>query len=351
MANLSPLVKTATETKKIATASQYTDTAALINYISDHLPAIEHPLSEAATHHFAKPGKLLRAKMALKASKHLEIEPSAALPWAAAIELLHNASLIHDDICDGDTLRRGRPSVWFKYGRDTALMLGDWLIALSFELAGEAAQRSATPLLVKILADQMQLTTVGEARGLDIQRTIDWEGYVDLAADKTAPLLTAPIRGIMAMHHGNSGDDDASMTVDAYFRCLGSAYQIANDILNFQGNDGAEAQASDLRRRAPNAVTLIYRHMLPAPEKMHFDEWYRSGCNSALDYWQDKIIGSSAMKTAARRMHGIFNESGRLAEELPVGLDEVIFPLHLMVKQVCEKSVVALSVIRGDVGQ
>ena len=69
------------------------------------------------------------------------------------------------------------------------------------------------------------------------------------------------------MHHGNSDDDDASMTVDAYFRCLGSAYQIANDILNFQGNDGAEAQASDLGRRAPNAVTLIYRHMLPAPNK------------------------------------------------------------------------------------
>ena len=68
------------------------------------------------------------------------------------------------------------------YGRDTGLMLGDWLIALSFELAGEAAQRSATSLLVKILADQMKLTTVGEARGLDIQRTIDWRGYVDLAA-------------------------------------------------------------------------------------------------------------------------------------------------------------------------
>ena len=62
------------------------------------------------------------------------------------------------------------------------------------------------------------------------------------------------------MHHGNSGDDDASIPL-TLTGCLGSAYQIANDILNFQGNDGAEAQASDLGRRAPNAVTLIYRHM------------------------------------------------------------------------------------------
>ena len=66
---------------------------------------------------------------------------AAALHWAVAIEVLHNASLIHDDICDGDQLRRGRPAVWSKYGRDVALTLGDWLVALSFELAAEAAQR------------------------------------------------------------------------------------------------------------------------------------------------------------------------------------------------------------------
>ena len=64
--------------------------------------------------------------------------------WAAAIEVLHNASLIHDDICDGDRLRRERPAVWSVYGRDVALTLGDWLVALSFELAAEAAQRAQT---------------------------------------------------------------------------------------------------------------------------------------------------------------------------------------------------------------
>ena len=351
MANLSPLVTNAPASGKVSAEGQYTDTAPLIDYMKARLPATDHPLSEAATHHFTQPGKLLRAKMALRASVLLNIELSAAMPWAAAIEILHNASLIHDDICDGDTLRRGRPSVWYKYGRDTALMLGDWLIALSFQLAAEAAQYSHTPILVQILASQMKLTTVGEARGLDVQGTIDWGGYVDLAADKTAPLLTAPLRGIMAMAQVIGKDDDSSETVDAYFRCLGSAYQIANDILNFQGNDGAETQASDLGRRAPNAVTLIFRHLLETPEQGQFDKWYRSGCNSELKCWQDKIIGSRAMHTASRRMHDIFNEGGRLAEEFPLGLDEVIYPLHLMVKQICEKSVVALRVIETDAGQ
>ena len=210
MANISPLVTNAPATGKLAAEQKYADTATLIDYIMIRLPDAEHPLSEAASHHFTKPGKLLRAKMALRASPLLSIELSAALPWAAAIEILHNASLIHDDICDGDTLRRGRPSVWYKYGRDTALMLGDWLIALSFELAAEAAKFSNTPILVQILASQMKMTAVGEARGLDVQRAIDWAGYVDLAADKTAPLLTAPLRGIMAMAQGIGIEDESS---------------------------------------------------------------------------------------------------------------------------------------------
>ena len=68
MVNLSPLVKTAPVPEKIATADQYIDTAALIDYLTARLPSSDHPLSVAAAHHFAKPGKLLRAKIALRAA-------------------------------------------------------------------------------------------------------------------------------------------------------------------------------------------------------------------------------------------------------------------------------------------
>ncbi|MEL0024985.1 MAG: polyprenyl synthetase family protein, partial [Alphaproteobacteria bacterium] len=88
---------------------------------------------------------------------------AAALHWAVAVEILHNASLVHDDICDGDEFRRGHPTVCAKYGHNVALALGDWMIALSFELAAEAAQRSQSPMLVKILASHMKTTAFGEA--------------------------------------------------------------------------------------------------------------------------------------------------------------------------------------------
>ena len=180
-------------------------TAEIIHgFIIERMPKIGEPLSEAALHHFASPGKMLRAKMALQAADHLNVDRYAALHWAAAIEVLHNASLIHDDICDGDRLRRERPAVWSVYGRDVALTLGDWLVALSFELAAEAAQRAQTPMLVKILATHMKTTTDGEAREFDVQPVRDWGHYLKGAGDKTAPLLTAPLEGVaaMALHGG-----------------------------------------------------------------------------------------------------------------------------------------------------
>ena len=80
---------------------------------------------------------------------------NSALYWAASIEVMHNASLVHDDISDGDTTSRDRPSIWAAFGRDIALALGDWLIGLSFELAGKAAVKGQAPELVSVLGQSI----------------------------------------------------------------------------------------------------------------------------------------------------------------------------------------------------
>ena len=339
MTELSPLLHSYVEDNLVNSVGHQSTTDRLADFISARLPKPGLPLAEPANHHFAKLGKMLRAKMALRASNLLNVDRAAALHWAVAIEVLHNASLIHDDICDGDQLRRGRPAVWSKYGRDVALTLGDWLVALSFELASEAAQRSQTPMLVKILADHMKTTTMGEARELNIQRNCNWQSYVEIAADKTAPLLTAPLEGVaaMALHAG------ASVTIGAYFRCLGNAYQIANDILNFQGDDGAATAGSDLGRRAPNAVVVLFRESLTDNMRSIFDHWYMSGSSEELAYWREQIAGSAAIKVAAVRMHGMLDESDRLAASLPEELVKVVTPVRQMLEQVCQRSVGALA--------
>ena len=194
-------------------------------------------------------------------------------------------------------------------------------------------------MLVKMLADHMKTTTMGEAREFDIQRSCGWQSYVEIAADKTAPLLTAPLEGVaaMALHGG------ASATIGAYFRCLGNAYQIANDILNFRGDDGAATIGSDLGRRAPNAVVVLYRDSLTAEKRARFDSWYASGSSDQLGWWQEAVKESAAMRVAAVRMHGMLDESERLAASLPEDLLEVITPVQQMLEQVCRRSVRALT--------
>ena len=335
MIKMSTLVSAFTTDEFDTELRETLNTENLVEFITSRLPGAGQPLADAAAHHFEKPGKMLRAKMALRASHLMNVDSAAALHWAVAIEILHNASLIHDDICDGDQLRRGRPAIWSKYGRDIALALGDWLVALSFELAAEAAQRSNTLVLVKILAKHMKTTTMGEAREFNIQGTCSWQSYLEISADKTAPLFIAPLEGVAAMALHGVG----AKAISSYFRCLGNAYQIANDMLNFQGDGGAAPSSSDLIRRAPNAVIVLFRESLDNDTKIQFDDWYVSGSKDNYMQWQKKILASPAMKISALRMQELINDSEQHVERLPSELVEVIIPIQNMLQYECQKSI------------
>lgn len=303
--------------------------------IMNRLENVDASLSDAAFYHFKTPGKMLRAKMAMQSASLAEIDTSISLLWAASVEVLHNASLIHDDICDGDKQRRGRASIWIKFGRDTALTLGDWLIALSFELASEAAEMSNTPRLVGILARHMATTTAGQAMEFKWDSTQSWDVYLKIAADKTAPLLTAPIHGVTLM----SGTSGLGFAISGYFCDLGKAYQIANDILNFKGTDGAKLIAGDLARRAPNAVTVSFVESLNGHDHNIFKDWYNNSDNEDLKYWRDKILASRAIETASVRMLKILNAAESNINTLPSSALEAVVPVHTIIKRVCTLSV------------
>ena len=302
--------------------------------IISRLPTHGKPLGKAAAHHFSKPGKMLRATMAMHAADALQINQLAAIRWAAAVEVLHNASLVHDDICDGDKQRRGNQAVWAKFGRNIALTLGDWLIALSFELAAEAAEISKTLRLMRVLAQHMSRTTAGEAMEFESDGGLDWEAYLTIAADKTAPLLTAPLQGIAVM----AGDHKAERTISAYFRDLGEAYQIGNDIANFYGNDGAKLIAGDLARRTPNAVTLSFVDKLTADDRCIFEQWYKSGDTKYLAKWRDNILHSDAIAAASQRMFASLGRAEQKATHLSAGFSDVISPVQELIIQACTMS-------------
>ena len=92
------------------------------------MPQQDSSLFQAASYHFKNPGKSFRAQLALSSGIALGLNEQDNLHWAAACELLHNASLIHDDISDASTHRRGQESIHEYFGSDMALCLGDWMV-------------------------------------------------------------------------------------------------------------------------------------------------------------------------------------------------------------------------------
>ncbi len=328
-------IVTDTPVKDVTSDDRMDDVRALISdFITSALPQKGHPLAEPAAHHFARPGKMLRARLALSSAKRLGADKTAALHWAAAVELLHNASLVHDDMCDDDATRRGRPSVWSIYGRNTALALGDWLIAQSFSYAAKAAALGKSPVLVSLLADHMAATTKGQALEF-VQKTYPaWDAYLEICTGKTAPLFVAPVEGVAHL----AGREDVIPALMRFFTAVGAAYQIANDIQNVTGTDGAFKPASDLVRRTPNAVIVTYRSLLTGELLDGFSNWLASDDQSRARHWHQAILSSGALALTAEHMMGIVEEAERLIDDLPEDCAQIVKPIHAQLVKATRQS-------------
>lgn len=176
-----------------------------------------------------------------------------ALPAAAAIELTHNFSLIHDDIQDQDRERHGRPTVWTIWGVPQAINGGDGLWALATRAFLRLAERGVPPAIVvraHTMLNDACLTMI-EGQALDLafeQRQVDVDEYLDMIGRKTGALIATSL-AIGAL----IGSEDEAVAEQFYHvgRELGRAFQIQDDILGIWGEEHltGKSTSSDLRRR------------------------------------------------------------------------------------------------------
>ena len=166
-------------------------------------------------HHLSAGGKYVRASLALLSAKAAGADEAVGLDGALAIEFIHNFSLIHDDIIDGDVERRHEPTVWAKYGVGPAIIAGDALSTLAFQLLLE----HATPERVRAasrLAEATQAMIVGQAEDIasEHQLSLTVEECLRMEAGKTGALLScaASIGAILA----GASDDVVSALVELW---------------------------------------------------------------------------------------------------------------------------------------
>ncbi len=223
------------------------DRSELLNgYLQTLLPPSSSPpeaLHQAMRHLVFPGGKRLRPALAMAAAEAVGASAEAALPAAAAVELIHTYSLIHDDLpcMDDDTERRGRPTVHVQFGEALAVLAGDALLALAFESLASAAEHASAGPAARALRDMARAAgslglVGGQVDDLSFEReSPDYAAVEAVHERKTAALIQA---SAMAGARLAGASDEAVADLERFGRDLGVAFQIVDDLLD-EGDDGA----------------------------------------------------------------------------------------------------------------
>jgi farnesyl diphosphate synthase len=209
-------------------------------------------------------GKRLRPLLALAAAEALGGHPEAALRAACAVELIHAYSLVHDDMpcMDDDVLRRGKPTVHVKFGQAQALLAGDALQALAFELLAPA--QSDIPAAVQARLCSLLARAAGHA-GMAGGQAIDLASVGQALTEqqlrqmhrlKTGALLHASVMMGAACGAAGSGTTNA---LDAYGWAIGLAFQVVDDILDVTADSATlgKTAGKDAAQDKPTYVSLL----------------------------------------------------------------------------------------------
>jgi octaprenyl-diphosphate synthase len=252
-------------TISIATAKEVFD------LLRDDLAAIEQEfvsqsaspvevITDIATYLMAGGGKRIRPTLLLLSAKALGCTSHSRIRLGSVVEMLHTATLVHDDIIDEADTRRGRPSSNTTWGSAKCVLAGDWLYMQSFAVALEERNFRVLDLLISLTQQMVE----GEL--LQIQKLghlINEEEYFDLIYRKTACLFKVSMQlgAAITPQHGLGDHDQLDGQLGEYGRNLGLAFQIVDDILDLTATEEVLGKpvASDLRE---GKATLAVIHAL-----------------------------------------------------------------------------------------
>jgi octaprenyl-diphosphate synthase len=188
-------------------------------------------------------GKRIRPSLLLLAAHMMGYSGQGAIRLGAVVEMVHTATLVHDDIIDGADTRRGRPSANTTWGNEKCVLAGDWLYMQAFKVALEEQNLRILSLLIELTQQMVE----GEL--LQIQklgRAISEAEYYDLIYRKTACLFSVSMKMGGVLSHATEAEEASLAT---YGRAVGLAFQIVDDVLDLTATEEALGKpvASDLR--------------------------------------------------------------------------------------------------------
>ncbi len=231
------------------------------------LTAILHSLLDSG-------GKRLRPALALLAGRFHPADPEALIALAASVEMLHTATLVHDDLIDGAVLRRGITTLNARWGMGATVLTGDYLFARAAALAAE----TANVRVMAIFANTLMTICSGELQQIFDRRELPhlddesaWEAairrYDQRIHAKTASLFAAATEAAAVL---SGAPEDEVTALREYGRLLGMGFQIVDDVLDFQGSEEVLGKpvGSDLREGIVTLPTLFFLRQHPEDERV-----------------------------------------------------------------------------------
>ncbi|MHB8620838.1 MAG: polyprenyl synthetase family protein, partial [Chloroflexota bacterium] len=295
------------------------------------LPSHTSPFYEMLRYHLglddgASSGKQLRPTLCLLVCEALGGDWRTALPAAASIELIHNFSLIHDDIQDGDRERRHRPTVWAKWGVGQAINAGDAMCCLAMLALNRFRQTAHERLMGDVLGLLSEATReIIEGQYLDLsyealpQITLDQ--YRDMIQRKTGALIraSAEVGALLA-----TTTPQARLLARDFGELLGKLFQVQDDLLGVWGAPGATGKpvSADIRRKKKSLPIVLALTVAPHAERLELSSIY--GQESLGD---DDVLRVHTLLDGLQiraRVEGLADEAyGQTIEKLEaLGLDD-----------------------------
>lgn len=259
--------------------------------------------------HVLNGGKLIRPALTLLAGKFYQGNLNSLITVAAAVELLHTATLMHDDVIDNSHFRRGKPTINSLWGNFQAVLLGDYVFAASAHMTAETENIRA----MKLHAQTLMIICRGEIEESLSPFDQNREHYFQRIGDKTASLFSAATEFGAILSEAPEG---AVQSLKEYGYNLGMSFQIVDDILDFVGQMETMGKpvASDLSQGVLTLPTILF---LERPQSKAIKEIFERDRESGIKLIMDKVYEPGVLEECYHIAQGYCSRACLALEQLP----------------------------------
>jgi geranylgeranyl diphosphate synthase type II len=250
----------------------------------------------AAKAHFSAGGARIRAHICLEAGHRLGLAFEDTIHIAVVCELLHNASLVQDDLLDRTRIRRGRPSIWLEFGDTIAICLSDLMLAGAYASLGRITSTSAIPAALALVHQRTRDVILGQAVENLSDDTLQsaLALYQRRARGKSASLLSLPLELPLLI----SGHRDAMQNAHEAAGCFAVAYQISDDLTDLEQDEAQGSLNVVLLLERSQGLSLIQAQSTAAALALH-------SLKQSKDYAAKLPLACAAvLETSATRLAG-----------------------------------------------